>query len=85
MGTVFLCAVWELGLAPALISFPKPKDNTAGVQSSRDGKGIGEKGKHQAELVGVEAGGMKVSSPTSLGRLKAHGIFSEVWALTMAE
>lgn len=85
MGTVTLWAVWELGPAPALVSFPKPKDNTAGVQSSRAGKDIGEKGEHQAALVGVEAGSMKESSPTPLGPLKAHRIFGEVWALTMAE
>lgn len=83
--TVILCAVWKLGPASALVSFPKPKDNTLGVQSSRVGKDIGEKGEHEAEVVGVEASGMKVSSPTPLSPPKACQIFSEVWALTMAD
>lgn len=76
--TVTLSAVWELGPASALVSFPKLKDNTVKVQSSRVGKDIGEKGEHEAKVVRVKAGGMKVSSQTSFGPPKAHRIFSEV-------
>lgn len=85
MCTITPCAVWQLGPASALVSFPKLKDNTVEVQSSRVGKDIEEKREHEAKVVRVEAGALKVSSQTSLGPPKAHRVFSGVWALTMAE